>query len=92
MWPDHPEISGAGLAQLSLHPGHRDGRSLGATGVTVGHRWGVRDTWPASACIRGGTNPEITMRYVSRYLSHNTYHGTSLMLRLIDYQVKIKEA
>ena len=39
-------------------------------------------------CYRGGTIPEITMRYVSRYLSHDT----SLMLRLIDYQAKIKEA
>ena len=41
------------------------------------------------------------MRYVSRYLSHDTiritilesrydtYHDTSLMLRLIDYQAKI---
>ena len=32
------------------------------------------------------------MRYVSRYLSHDTYHDTSLVLRLIDYQAKIKEA
>ena len=43
---------------------------------------------------RGGTIPEITMRYVSRYLSHDTitYRDTSLMLRLIGYQAKIKEA
>ena len=39
--------------------------------------------------------PEITMRYVSRYLSHDTIRitiSTSLMLRLIDYLAKIKEA
>ena len=54
---------------------------------------------------RGGAIPEITMRYVSRYLSHDTiritiryvsrydtYHDTSLMLRLIDYQANMKEA
>ena len=48
---------------------------------------------------RGGTIPEITMRYVSRYAiriailesRYDTYHDTSLMLRLIDYQAKIKE-
>ena len=42
--------------------------------------------------IRSGTIPEIMMRYVSRYLSHDTCHDTSLMLILIDYQAKIKEA
>ena len=38
--------------------------------------------------VRGGTIPEITMRYVSRYLSHDTIRITIL----IDYQAKIKEA
>ena len=33
--------------------------------------------------------PEITMRYVSRYSSHDTIR--IMMLRLIDYQAKIKE-
>ena len=41
---------------------------------------------------RAGTILEITMRYVSRYLRYDTYHDTSSMLGLIDYQAKIKEA
>ena len=45
---------------------------------------------------RVGTIPEIMMRYVSRIAilesRYDTYHDTSLMLRLIDYQAKIKEA
>ena len=35
----------------------------------------VPGTWVGS---RGGTIPEITMRYVSRYLSHNTIRITIL--------------
>ena len=42
-------------------------------GGMVGEEWGGGE-----GMIRGGTIPEITMRYVSRYLSHDTIRITIL--------------
>ena len=36
------------------------------------------NNYPVIVYTRGGTIPEITMRYVSRYLSHDTIHITIL--------------